>query len=59
MTLSRGQDIPHRDDMNSFKGEEFTMTCPQGLSPFKWCVKIICNEMTVPPDLLFIIMMLL
>ena len=39
IALSRGQgDIPRLDDMNSFLGEPFTMTCSEGISPFTWCV---------------------
>ena len=43
VTLSYGQDdIPRFDDMNSFRGEPFTMTCPDRMStsPFMWYVQI-------------------
>ena len=46
MALSRGQDdIPRLlDDMNSFLGEEYTMTCPNGTSPFIWYVQNFTNS---------------
>ena len=45
VALSRGQDdIPRCDDMNSFLGEPFTMSCPEGTSPFKWYVQNFTNS---------------
>ena len=41
ITLCQVQaDIPRLNDMNSFLGEPFTMTCPEGHSPFRWCVQL-------------------
>ena len=34
--------IPELDDMNAFLGQQFTMTCPEGLSPFRWSVRRFC-----------------
>ena len=33
---AQDDDIPRLDDMNALLGDRFIMTCPEGVSPFRW-----------------------